>query len=176
MDRKHFYVIYVPGGKANEAAELLKRTVLTEGEHAFVPKIERERRRGGSTRVEKTELFPGYVFIETSNPEAFSERLFMTGRGRAKPLWLLRNDYEALPLREEEEEWIRSLLNEEYLVEMSYGLKEGDRVHITRGPLKDLAGRIVRVNRHHRSATIRVEFLGDYREITLGLELIGNTS
>ena len=171
---KHLYVIYVPGGNTALALELIRRTVLSEEEQAFTPRVEREYRRGGETSTETKELFPGYVFIETAEPDSFSERLFLTGGGRTRPLWLIRNDHSAVRLYPEEEDYIRTLVNADYLVEKSYGYKEGDTIKLTRGPLKDLQGSLIRVNRHHRTATIRVKFLGDYRELTLGLEVVSN--
>ena len=58
-------------------------------------------------------------------------------------------------------------------MKMSEGYIEGDQLVITDGPLTYYEGKIVKINRHKRTAVLEVEFLGRKNQVTVGLEVVG---
>lgn len=54
----------------------------------------------------------------------------------------------------------------------SFGVKEGDTVTITSGPLVRLCGYIRKIDRHHRYALIDLPFMGRIIEVKAALEVV----
>ena len=67
-----------------------------------------------------------------------------------------------------------SLCNDSHCIESSSGIIEGDKIHVTDGPLKGYESIIKRVNRHKRQAVIEIEFIGDRRQVSVPLEVVRN--
>ena len=168
--KNHLYVIFSPSDKTEKTAEILRQTILHDGEDVFVPKIERFKIVHGNGRLETRELFPGYLFIETSDPESLSERLADSAKYRAGYVRLLKNDNLVVPLLPDEEKWYRQITNKEHVIPMSFGHIENRSVTIISGPLIGLEEKIVHVDRHKRIAVVKVPFLGEEKEVVLGLE------
>ena len=169
-NKKSIYVVYSPSGKTEKTAELIRQTILLDGETVFVPKIERLKKIHGYLRLETRDLFPGYLFIETSDPEALGKRLAESAKYRADYVKLLKNDNLVMPLLPDEERWYRQIANDSHVIEMSFGRVEDGHVTVTSGPLKGMEDQIVHVNRHKRIAVVRAMFLGEEKEVVLGLE------
>ena len=55
---------------------------------------------------------------------------------------------------------------------MSHGFKEGDKVIVTEGPLKDIHGDILFINEKKRKAKVKLILFGKEMEIAPGIELI----
>lgn len=55
---------------------------------------------------------------------------------------------------------------------MSEGIIEGDRVIVTRGPLRDLEANIIKIDRHKRLAWVDVDMCGRSKTIRVGLEIV----
>lgn len=168
------YVLQVPGGQERRAEELVQRLPKGVISSCFIPVREVKKRRGGEWKTERELLFPGYLFVETSEPELASERL------RELPLFmrvLADVGGEFLPLGDDETSWIRSLTTERsHVVEMSEGVIEGDRVIVTQGPLKGREAQITKVDRHKRLAWLDMRMFGRTKSIKVGLEIVSKRS
>lgn len=168
------YVLQVPGGQERRAEELVQRLPKGVISSCFIPVREVKKRRGGEWKTERELLFPGYLFVETSEPELASERL------RELPLFmrvLADVGGEFLPLGDDETSWIRSLTTEHsHVVEMSEGVIEGDRVIVTQGPLKGREAWITKVDRHKRLAWLDMRMFGRTKSIKVGLEIVSKRS
>lgn len=57
-------------------------------------------------------------------------------------------------------------------MEMSEGIIEGDRVVVTRGPLKGREASITRIDRHKRLAWVDMDVFGRSKSIRVGLEIV----
>lgn len=57
-------------------------------------------------------------------------------------------------------------------MEMSEGIIEGDRVMVTRGPLKGHEASITRIDRHKRLAWVDMSMFGRSKTIRVGLEIV----
>ena len=168
------YVLQVPGGQERRAEELAQRLPKDVISSCFIPVREVKKRRGGEWKTEQELLFPGYLFVETNEPELASERL------RELPLFmrvLADVGDEFLPLSDNETSWIRSLTTERlHVVEMSEGVIEGDRVIVTQGPLKGREAWIIKVDRHKRLAWLDMRMFGRTKSIKVGLEIVSKRS
>lgn len=168
------YVLQVPGGQERHAEELTQRLPKDVISSCFIPVREVKKRRGGEWKTERELLFPGYLFVETNEPELASERL------RELPLFmrvLADVGGEFLPLSDDETSWIRSLTTEHsHVVEMSEGVIEGDRVIVTQGPLKGREAWITKVDRHKWLAWLDMRMFGRTKSIKVGLEIVSKRS
>ena len=66
----------------------------------------------------------------------------------------------------------RWLLGYDGLLSFSQAHREGDSIRILRGPLKDMEGRIVRVDKRGRSGQVLLNFNGREIAVWLGFELV----
>ena len=122
----------------------------------------------GEWEVVRTRLFPGYVFIETDRPGD----LYMRLKEVKAMTRLLKTGEEITPLYREEEEYLRSLEDEEHVVRYSEGYLEGERLVVTSGALKGQEGKIRKILRHKRLVVLEVPLLGREVEVTLGLGVV----
>ncbi len=141
-------------------------------ESCFIPRYERVIKYGGEWHKKKEVLFPGYLFFETKQIDA----VFLALKCVPKLTRILGTGQYIIPLSKQEEEILKKLVNEEYLMEMSYGYSVGKQVHIIDGPMRDLNGILRKVDRHKRLATVEVEMFGRRINIKMGLEVLGKYS
>lgn len=69
------YVIQVIGGRERTGAELLRRHAADAIEECFLPAFELMRRKDGAWRKVRELLFPGYLFVKTTDPERLAAHL-----------------------------------------------------------------------------------------------------
>ncbi len=116
----------------------------------------------------KKVLFPGYFFVDTEKIRDVAEELARIDRFTK----LLRNAEEIAPIRDEEQKFLRSMMNEAHVVECSQGMIIGDRVCITEGPLRNHYGFIRKVDRHRREARLEINFFGRMTPVKVGLQIV----
>ena len=120
----------------------------------------------------KKVLFPGYFFVDTGNVDAVMKELSHIDRLTK----VLRNAEKIAPIQKKEKEFLRGMMNEEYIVECSKGFIIGDRVCITEGPLRNHYGFIRKVDRHRRIAKLEINFFGRMTPVEVGLEIVARLS
>ncbi len=93
---------------------------------------------------------------------------------------LLGKDEELfVALHEEETQWLEDLISLEELgdgcfeVGLSQVYAEENRVTVLSGPLKNVEGRIRKINLHRRIAEVEVEFMNRKTVLFLGIEMVG---
>ena len=125
-------------------------------EDAFLFRCERLWRSGGAWKPVIRMMFPGYVFLESSRPELLSAELGRyAGTGLYRPMeepgWLI-------PVYGEEEERLRELCGQRRILPISYGYRDrkSGRDRFVRGPLKDRAEQILKIDWHRRFARLEV--------------------
>lgn len=164
-----WYAIQVTTGNEQQTALmsrlLIASSVLSE---IFYPETEVMKRYHGAWHKEKKPMFPGYLFAVTEQPE----ELYLSFKQVPKLTKLLGTDYTPVELSEDEVQFLQQILNPDYVVEMSTGILEGDRLVVSAGPLKGKEGLVKRINRHKRSAVVEVAMFGRTIEMTLGLEVV----
>lgn len=165
---KHWYVLYVCGNKEQSIVSFLRN----EGLLSFTPLMEKLHKKQGVFHKVIVPMFPNYVFVSTElDQKEFHEKLRSLRERKQGIVKQLSYDNEGTSaLREEEQAFLSSLMDEEYLVKHSVGMIEGDRVVIMEGPLIGFESKIVKINRHNRMAYLDQELLG--RPIKISLEII----
>lgn len=134
----------------------------------FVPQYEIRKRYQGKWHDVYKILFAGYVFFASDAPEKlFSElkkvphmtKLLKTG-----------DDYRAvLP---EEEKFLRTMMDEDYIIRVSEGLIIGDEVWIAESGLSEYRAAITKIDRHRRIAKLEIDMFGHPTPAEVGLEVI----
>lgn len=166
----NWYVIQVMRGKedkiVNECRCKIPKDILID---CFVPKYKHMKKYKGQWHHIEEVLFTGYVFLITDHIEDLFYHLT-----RIHSLTkLLGNDGENIyPLTQEDAYLIQKFVKEDYIVDMSIGYIEGEKVYITEGPLIGHEGMISKIDRHKRLAYIDINLFGQQLSTKVGLEII----
>ena len=122
----------------------------------------------GKSRLVKILLFPSYIFIETDTIKEFVNDI------RWFPGFnvVLHIDDLYCPLYKHEEQLILRLMDDHGVIDISEGYMEGDKVHITAGPLVGQEGSIKKVKRRQGVAILEMNIFNRTTEVSVGLELI----
>lgn len=127
----------------------LSGEALTE---AFLFRCERLWKSGGIWKRVEKDMFPGYVFLESSRPDLLSREL-----DQYRPiLTVLEEDGYLISVYQDEEESLRALCGNRHFLPLSYGYKKDGIDHITEGPLRDMGGMIRKVDWHKRYAQVEI--------------------
>lgn len=159
------YCIFCKTGSEHTIAKNINK-VLTNFE-AVVPTKVLQEKRNGKWQEHKQILLPGYVFLygEQEMNSSLRDKVF--------------NVYNILQY----ETGARELIGSDYKYAMwVYGnngsiatskvLTEGNTVKVIDGPLLDGLGTIVRLDKHKRRAWVEIDFYGEKRVISLGVECV----
>lgn len=169
-DRVGIYVVQVVGGQEAKAVEMIISLARESVEDCFIPRREVMHRQEGQWQRRLEKLFPAYVFVKTADPEQLRKAL------RQIPAFtrmLTSAGDTCLPLFADEIAWINATTSADtHVMEMSEGIIEGDRVMVTRGPLKGHEASITRIDRHKRLAWVDMSMFGRSKTIRVGLEIV----
>ena len=128
----------------------LMRKLLIEERRFYCPVIAKRRRIGSSVRTSYQPLFPSYVFLQGGEEDR--HRAVCTGLvSRCLPIMERRRFVEQMRS-------IQLMIDSGLPLEPELRLRVGARVRVTSGPLKGLAGQIVK-SRGQRRFIVTVEFL-----------------
>lgn len=138
----------------------------------FYPKKRFVKKTKEGQELHLVPLFPGYLFVKTSSSRNhfydFYQKVIAPLEGVVKILKHKESD----ALWPEEIAWIKALINEEDVVEASYGLKEADKVIIVSGPLMGRESQINKIDRHKRIAYLNFTLFGETQTLELPLEVL----
>lgn len=137
-------------------------------EPCFIPRYERMKRYQGTWHKERQILFPGYVFVISSDLEQMKGCLQRV-IGLTK---LLGMGGTVIPLTEEEVSFLVQFGGDDHVVTMSRGIVEGTQVIVTEGPLKGQEGLIRKIDRHKRKAWIEIKMFGRMQRVEVGMEVL----
>lgn len=166
-----WYVIQVKSGEEQEMKALLDK-LRKDGAYGecFVPLFEDVKRSGGECRIGFRKLFPGYVFVESDDPDS----IFETLRGVhdfTKLLGAVENDGTKVfvPIGKEDESFMRTLF-EDGLMHVSYvHMARNGRIDKIVGPLAHYRNHITKLEMRHRMAIVEAEMFGKRRKVKFGL-------
>lgn len=167
-----WYVIQVTTGK-EEAMKMLVEREMDPGsdERCFYIKRERIWRRDGQCILHVETMFPGYLFVITSQPKELYWRL------KSIPQFtkLLRTENEVfLAVEPDEQEFLENLLNgdPEDIVRLSkVRLDKNGEIKSAEGPLKNYIKKIVKKKLRLRYVMIDVVLFGKERTVLVGIEV-----
>ncbi len=164
-----WYVIQTRTGQERKIKTIIEKTFSPEVyKDCKIIYYEVKRRYKGEWHSEKRLMFPGYLFVETDNIAG----LFRSLRRIPELTKLLGYGNDIVAITKEEEDFLWKITGGNDTVEMSYGIKDGDKVIVKEGCLMGLESVIRKINRHKRRATIEMDILGTTRQVEIGLEII----
>ncbi len=149
-----WYVLQCRTGQEEEILRMCRRK-LSESvlEDAFMFRAERLwRGPGGIWKIIVKDMFPGYVFLQSSERERLSKELDI-----CRPVvHVLEESGYLISVYDEEERYLRQLCGNRHVMRLSYGYREDGVDHIVDGPLKGMEDRIIRADWHRRFAKIDI--------------------
>lgn len=168
-----WYVLFVQTGSEYKVEKFLKKQLSTYNSVPFIPLQEILFKKSGVVKKEISPLFPGYVFVESELCEkTFLKVISSTIKRMSNVVGLLKYSDTEIAMKENERQTLLKLFNSDYCIESSYGIIEGERIHIIDGPLKGFESTVRKVNRHKRLAQIEMEIMGDVRLISVALKVV----
>ena len=162
-----WYVIQVKTGEETEVKTFLDK-FRTEGAYTkcFIPLFEDVRRSGGKCRIGFRKLFPGYVFIDSEDPERTFEILRTVPRF-TRLLGYDESDGEKLflPISTEDQAFLQTLFGDG-LMHLSYvHISKNGRIDRVTGPLANYRNHITKLELRHRTAIVETEMFGKQRRV-----------
>lgn len=165
----NWYAIHVQTGSEKIVCE--KMIQLTERafyHELFVPMAEYMTKKDAVYQTRIRPLFPGYLFLVT-------DRL-----GEIIPVFqrisdfkrIVRTGVDIMPIQQEEADLIAGICDEEHEVRMSTGIIQNSQILITNGPLKGREGLIRKIDRHHRTALVEMNLMGQPMQVSIPLEIV----
>lgn len=121
---------------------------------------------GKKTKVE-TIMLPGYVFFKA--PIDMQPTSCFPSEG---VLRILTMDDGIWQLTGSDEQFVHRLFECDGLLGFSKAYKVGDQIRMLSGPLKDMEGQIIRVDKRGRSGQVLLQFNGRSMPVWLGFDLI----
>ena len=130
--------------------------LLQKGFAAFLPTVDVWSRRRGVRRLVRAPMFPSYLFVH-HDMDKHSYIEVQKTRGLVR---VLGERWDRLaPIPDEEIDAIQAVLEARVPVLPHAYLREGQRVRITRGPLTDVEGVLVRQNQKTGLLVLSVQLL-----------------
>lgn len=156
--------VFCKTGTEDRVAERLR--LITGVYQVFVAKqIQHVSRSGQKSNIHKT-MIPGYAFfcacteVETallSNTDDVLRLLSYEGS------WALQGG---------DLEFVKWLEKHDGMLGMSKVYREGEKIVITEGPLKEMEGTIIRIDRHNRNGQVEIDFCGKKIKAWLAFEYV----
>ncbi len=136
--------------------QLVHDQLAAKGFDLFLPTIERWSRRSGLRHLLRVPMFPGYVFLHRAmDKTSYIETLKARGLVR-----VLGERWDRLQtMLDKEIESVRRIVDAGVPALPYAYLKEGQLVRITRGPLADLEGFLVRIKPNRGLLVVSVHML-----------------
>ena len=165
-----WFVIWTSTSRENNALDLVKERLSDLADRIFVPQRTISIKRGKEWVLERTALFPGYLFVDT-DPERIE---ILAGKMRSLSGFnvVLSTDDKFLPLNEQETAFIEEIYGAGGSFDASVGIIEGEQIKITSGPLMGLEGSITKIDRHKRRAYLELNMFGVKTKTSVSLEII----
>lgn len=150
-----WYVLQCKTGHEEKIIRSCKQRLSTFAlDDAFSFSCERLWRVEGQWKRMEKEMFPGYVFLESSHLDALSDEL----EEYRKILRVMEEPGYLISVYEEEERYLTELCGKEHRLELSYGYRdqENGTSYITAGPLEGRQNQIIKIDWHRRFAQIEI--------------------
>ncbi len=162
-------VVYVKDGSEKHIEDFVSG-LLPESIHARCFHLIRSRRKKyeGQWQTVNEDLFPGYVFIDTDQPD----RVYRELKKTSKPKLLFSDDEYVSILEKHESDLMEKLADGNGRIGISKVRVGIDgKIHYLSGPLSGMGSMVRRVNLHKRIAEIEADIMGRKRTLYLGIEI-----
>ena len=164
-----YYVLWTNTGREENTRQMIHQYADSSlYSRCMIPYRLKRHYYHGSSKLVKIILFPSYLFIETDTIKEFVNNIKWFPGFNV----VLHTDDLYCPLQKHEEVLLHKLLNDHEVIDISEGFMEGDKVHITAGPLLGQEGAIKKVKRRQGVAILEMNIFNRITEVSLGLDLI----
>lgn len=172
---RQWYVVNTYAGHENKVKENLTKRIesMNLGDYLFnivVPEIEKEVIVNGQRKIEKENLYPGYVFVDmvmtdeawyvVRNTSGVTGFIGSSGGG-AKPFPVIKEEIEPI---------LKKLGVKSKIVSVDYEV--GDEVEVVDGNFVGYTGIVDTINMEEQQAVIYVTFMNKKTQVTLDLDAI----
>jgi transcriptional antiterminator NusG len=128
-----------------------------------------QRKRGQWTKVEQP-LLPGYIFLYLEDEIPFPLFIINQERDAYK---ILRNPDGSMELKNGDAQYAAWVHNHGgTFLPSTVVYKEGQLIKVLDGPLRDMEGRIAKLDRHHKRIVVAFMFAGEERKVNLSVNVI----
>lgn len=155
--------------KQESQTENLVAGLLPETLNARCFHLTRSRRKKfqGQWQTVHEDLFPGYVFIDTDQPEKVYKEL----KKAPKPRLLFSSDAAVSTMEQHESDLMEKLADQNGVINLSkVKVKKDGTIEYLSGPLVKVKNRVRKINFHKRVAELETSILGQKRVLYLGIE------
>lgn len=157
-----FGCLFCATGRERDAARKIE--MWWPGVKARAVSAVRRRTSAGVKYLEEAVILPGYVFFRAD--DAF-EPTFPLPEG----IWRIVRTVDGDCRLTGRDQWFaRWMLDQDGVIGLSAARQEGTKVRVQQGPLKDLEGYIVKIDRRNRSGQIALTVNGRELKVWLGFE------
>jgi len=166
-----YYAVQVWTGKEDEFAKRVASVPGLESK-ALVPKRVLPPKRGEKAGNEIRTLFPGYVFLAIDSGTIDAEQRWAI-RSTRFFVRTLPSSAEPRPLKEKDRRLLAHFMSFGKVADISkVRFDLDDRIVVIEGPLKDLEGLIVKVDKRKRRAKIRLDMCENSFLVDMGFEIL----
>lgn len=127
-------------------------------------------RKNGTWKSKEQPLLPGYVFLYLDDDDPFPSIQVRQCDGFYKVLKYTDGSADLRGPDREYAQWIRT--NGGVLKPSKISLDEGNVITVISGPLKDMQGRVVKLDKHKKRVVVAFEFAGEIRNVNLSVEFV----
>lgn len=160
--------LQVRPGHEHTVAERVRRVASDVLRDCFVLERQALRRVQGSWTMATEVMYPGYVFLVTTDPQALQERL----KGLPSLGQLIEANGRLGELCASEIAFITAFGGPDHLVRFSRGAIVDGELVVHEGPLQGRVSQVRKIDRHKRIARLDI---GGARTATVGLEVVSKT-
>lgn len=168
-----WYILQCRIGQEKQRLITLKKKLTSNAaEDIFLFQCQRLWKNDGCWKLVRKDMFPGYIFIQSGNPEYLSDELKQL-KGIVKAM---EEPGYLFSVYQEEEQYLRELCGKEHVLNISYGYKDQKAgvSHIIKGPLYGWENRIKKLDWHKRYAQIEIPVLRRYATVWAGIDIISD--
>lgn len=154
-----WYIVHVKSNKENKYVTGFNHC---DDFNAFIPKVEKWYTVNGIKDYILKDLYPGYIFITSDlNKDDLYEqykKFFDSLNG----IDVLEYD-DVYALNIEEQTLMEKLFNKGNVIKHSIGNIVNSKLIVDSGPLMNLEDKVIKIDRHHRTATLSHTFFHDFK-------------
>jgi transcriptional antiterminator NusG len=169
-----FFALQVWTGNETRFLALAERVLAETGARLLWPRRSLRIRRAGTWRESVAPIFPSYVFLQSDaiDPDMYAILKRTPGFVRFLP-----SNEAFAPLESKDQALLSHFLSFGEIVQKSSAFfDENKRIRVISGPLKNLEGLIVRVDRRKGRARVKLEIYQDSFEVDFGFEALDSAA
>lgn len=165
-----YYVIQLLTGKEELFLKHAHQAFSSDEKRFFWLRKELVIKKLGTKKKKISSIFPGYIFVETDSISYDDFRIIKNFPGFCR---FLKANSDIKPLPSAEKKLIYNLCTGGNIAGISIVyFNENDRIKVVSGPLKDLEGKIIKVDKRKKRAKIKLNLYENSFLIDFGFELI----